>query len=295
MREVSSGRSLVLKTLGPLMAEDGTAREAFAREEWLAKRIVAPQFPQYIPRAAGERSHQYFLMSLHGGITLQQALDTDRHFTVPEVVALGISLLKGLSVLHRLDVLHRDIKPGNIHLGADGQLRILDLGVSQSAAHRTLREDLKNLTHGGSSSTDTLAGTPSFLAPEQFESAPPTRETDLYAVAVTLYHALTRRYPYGEIEPFQRPRFSEPQWPTRVRREIPQWFENVLLKGVCKDPKLRFGTCEEFVLALERGDAQLQPKVELPLAQRDPLKFWQWVAVGSLVLNFLLIYLLLVR
>ena len=295
MRESTSGRSVVLKTLAPLMADDAAAREAFAREEWLARRIVAPQFPQYLPRAAAERSHLYFLMSLHGGITLQQALDTDRHFSIPEVVALGVSLLKGVSVLHRLAVLHRDIKPGNIHLGTDGQLRLLDLGVSQSASHRSPASNLKNLTHSGSSSNDTLAGTPSFLAPEQFEGAPPTRETDLYAVAVTLYHTLTRRYPYGEIEPFQRPRFSEPTWPTKVRREIPQWLENVLLKGVCKDPALRFGTCEEFVLALERGDAQPLPSVELPLAQRDPLKLWQWIASASVVMNLLLLYLLLVR
>ena len=214
------------------------------------------------------------LVDIHvtGANTFADLAESDRHFAIPEVVTLGVSLLKGLLVLHRQELLHRDIKPGNVDLGADGQSRILGLGVSQSAAHRGTVSSLKNLDQSASSSADALAGTLSFLANEQFEGAPPARGTDLYAEAVTLYHTLTRRYPHGEIEPFHRPRFSEPLWPTRVRRDILQWLENVVLKGVCKDPRQRFGTCEEFVLALERVDAQPLPSVELPLSQSDPLK-----------------------
>jgi serine/threonine protein kinase len=59
-------------------------------------------------------------------------LDADMHFTVADAVQHGIRLMKGLSALHRLDIAHRDIKPANIHLGRDGRLRILDLGVAVS-------------------------------------------------------------------------------------------------------------------------------------------------------------------
>ncbi|NDP60892.1 MAG: bifunctional protein-serine/threonine kinase/phosphatase, partial [Oxalobacteraceae bacterium] len=120
--------------------------------------------------------------------------------------------------------------------------------------------------------------------------------TDLYAIGVTLYQLLTRRYPYGEIEAFQRPRFNEPVPPTRTRPEIPHWLENVILKAVARDAGARFETAEEFLLALERGATRALDKAPaLPLLQRDPLSIWRSVAVISVVLNVLLLYLLVLR
>jgi protein phosphatase len=113
---------------------------------------------------------------------------------------------------------------------------------------------------------------------------------------VTLYHLLTRKYPYGEVEPFQHPRFGDPAPPTRYRPDIPKWLENLLLKAVALDSKLRFETAEEFLLALERGErSAILPPPRTPLlayAQRVP---WRSVAAVSLVLNLLLLYVLLVR
>ena len=124
-----------------------------------------------------------------------------------------------------------------------------------------------------------------------FDAAEPSASTDLYSAAVTLYHALTRKYPYGEIEPFQRPKFGEPAPPSRYRRDLPVWLERVLLKGVARDPKARFETVEEFVLALERGEAGLLPAPRAtPYAARDPAAFWRNVAAVSLIINLLLLY-----
>lgn len=282
-RDGTSGQTVVLKTLHPTLARDAQVREAFAHEEWLARRIVAPQFPQYIPLAAGRRTALYFVMSWHRGETWQQMLEAGRHFSVPEAVQGGLTLLRGLGALHRLSVLHRDIKPANVHIDASGTLRILDFGVASSAA--TADND------GGA-----RAGTPSYLAPELFAGGSPDARTDLYATAVTLYHLLTRAYPYGEIEPFQNPRFGDPAPASKYRRDLPVWLDNVLAKGVARDPRARFETAEEFVLALERGElAPLPAQRATPLAVRDPALFWRSVAVISAVLNLLLLYILLLR
>ena len=71
---------------------------------------------------------------------------------------------------------------------------------------------------------------------------------------------LTRHYPYGEIEPFQRPHFGEPVPPSRYRPDIPLWLENVILKAIARDPAQRFETAEEFLLALERGASRPLPR-----------------------------------
>ncbi len=278
-RDGSGGQTVVLKTLHPRLAEDKGEIEAFAREEWLARRVVSRHFPQYVPLAAGRRTQLYFAMSWHAGSTWQQMLDADYHMSIPDAVRGGVQLLKGLGALHRLSVLHRDIKPANIHIDSGGELRILDLGVAAVAAHAD------GTPHAP------RAGTPSYLAPELFDGGEPDATTDLYAVAVTLFHMLTRHYPYGEIEPFQTPKFGEPAAPSRWRRDIPVWLERVLLKGVAREGKQRFETAEEFVLALERGEAGLLPvQRATPYAERDPLAFWRAVGITSIVINLLLLY-----
>ena len=279
VRHRLSQQALVLKTLQPSLENDPEAAAALLMEAWRAKRVVSPFFPQVVP--AEHKSCRYYLMTWHAGATLQQSLAAGQHFPVGEVVRLGINLLKGIAALHRLDIVHRDIKTDNVHLGQDGLLRILDLGIAIS------RGELAQEAVPGA------AGTPSYMAPELFEGAPPEGAFDLYAAGVTLYYVLTRHYPYGEIEPFQKPKFADPERPTRWRPEIPGWLENILLKAVARDAKDRFETAEEFMLALERGAARpLAAPSRQPLAQRNPLRLWRGMAALSIVLNFVLLLIL---
>lgn len=278
----ASQRALVLKTLHPDRADDAEERSAFAHEEWLAKRAVARFFAQVVTPT--EKNYLYYLCTWHEGATIQQHLDSGKHFTIPDAITQGTRLARAIGALHRRSILHRDIKPANVHLGVDGELRVLDFGVAQSGLEAE------------SANGAPRAGTPSFLAPELFDGAQPSRQTDLYAAGVTLYQMLTRHYPYGEIEPFQRPRFGEPVPPSRYRPDIPLWLENVILKATAPDPAQRFETAEEFVLALERGASKPLPAPgKVPLAQRDPLSLWRAIAAISIVINLLLLYLLVVR
>lgn len=280
MRNPRNGQQLVLKTLQPAMEGDPSAIAALLMEEWRARRVVSPFFPQVVP--AEEKSCLYYLMTWHAGATLQARLDAGQHFPAGEAVRFGIALLKAIGALHRLDIVHRDIKTDNIHLGQDGMLRVLDLGVAVSLAERKADDPIGR------------AGTPSYMAPDLFDSPEPQPGHDLYAAGVTLYHLLTRKYPYGEIEPFQTPKFSEPARPTRWRPEIPGWLENILLKAVAREAKDRFETAEEFVLALERGaNRPIAAPSRQPLIQRNPLQFWKGAAAGSLAVNLILLLLLM--
>ena len=271
-----NGQQLVLKTLQPDMVGDQGATAALLMEEWRARRVVSSFFPQVVP--VDQKSCLYYLMTWHAGATLQNRLDNDQHFPVGEVVRLGVALLKAIATLHRLDIVHRDIKTDNIHLGQDGVLRVLDLGVAISLGERKADDSIGQ------------AGTPSYMAPELFDHPEPQFGYDLYAAGVTLYHLLTRKYPYGEIEAFQTPKFTEPARPTRWRTEIPGWLENILLKAVAKEAKDRFETPEEFLLALERGAVRpISAPSRQPLAQRNPLRTWKIVAAVSWVVNLLLL------
>ncbi|MBL8435459.1 MAG: bifunctional protein-serine/threonine kinase/phosphatase [Zoogloea sp.] len=278
-------RACVLKTLRP-EHDDPEAAAALAHEEWLARRVNDAWFPQVIPHP--QRSHLYYLMSWHDGATLKARLDNGHRFGSGEVAELGTRILKGLAALHRLSIVHRDIKPDNLHVDAEGRLRILDLGVAAADSQHDGQkfEEINN------------PGTPSYMAPELHAARPEpaSPQTDLYAVGVTLYQLLTRKYPYGEIEPFQTPKFGDPVPPTRYRPDIPAWLESVLLKAVAREPRARFETAEEFLLALERGAHRpLVVPRKSPLLERDPQLGLKLVAALSLVANLLMLWLLLIR
>lgn len=282
VRQRATGQMWVMKTLQPALEGDAEQYAALLAEEWLGRRVVSHYFPQVLPLPAAERNYLYYVMSYHEGATLQARLGQGAHFPVAEVVKLGIRLLKGLAALHRLDIVHRDIKPANLHLGADDKLRILDLGVAQNGG--TARAEVQG-----------IAGTPSFMAPELLAGEAASAQSDLYAAGVTLYHLLTRHYPYGEVEPFQHPRFGDPIPASRYRPEVPRWLDLLLLKAVARDRKLRFETAEELLLALEHGEHKpVLPVPRTPLMAREPLWLWRSLAIASVILNLLLIYLLMV-
>ena len=275
----ATGETLVLKTLLPDNADE-EARNALIYEEWLARRVTSRYFPQVIDYSL--RSHLYYLMTWHEGESLKTMLDRGHQFTIVHAVQTAIHMLEGIAQLHRLGIIHRDIKPDNLHQGRDGQLRILDLGVAASDG-----VDFQEINN---------PGTPSYMAPELFSGETASVSSDLFAAGVTLYELLTRKYPYGEIEPFQKPRFGDPITPLRFRPDIPSWLEAVLLKSVARDVKDRFETAEELLLALEQGATKpLRMPRKMPLLQKDPYLPLKLLVIASLALNVLLLWLLLLR
>ena len=267
----------LLKTLPAHLREDPLAGQALLSEEWFLKRVAGRHFVQV--HAASQRQHLYYVMREYPGITLQTLYTQNGPLPLEQWRDLAERLLRAVGLLHRRQIFHRDIKPHNLLLGDDGELRLLDFGLAYCPG---LSEDLPG----------TLPGTSSYLAPEAFLGAAPSAQQDVYAVAVTLYQLLTGHYPYGEIEAFQRPRFGVPVNASRYRPDLPEWLAQSLERGVAADPAQRFETAEEWLLQLEQGERQSLRVRPRPLLEREPLKVWQAVALGSLMINLVLMFLI---
>lgn len=283
-RDEATRELVALKTLHPARASDQEERAMLAHEAWLGQRVTAggePGFVRVRERPA-DASALYVVFDWHGGRTMEQMLGAGTLPAVDEALRAAMALTRALGRLHRQGAVHRDIKPGNLHLGDDGQWRILDLGGALSGRESGAQRELH-------------AGTPSYMNPEQWDGANADAGSDLFALGVTLYRWLTGRLPYGEIEPYQSRRFRrDPQAASRLRPDVPIWLDHLLAKSFALDAKLRFETAEEMLLALERGASRsVGAPSATPLLQRDPLALWQIALAVSLLFNVLLVVWLL--
>ncbi|MFW3899453.1 protein kinase domain-containing protein [Pseudomonas bharatica] len=268
------GQAWLLKTLPASREQDTGAQQALLMEEWFLRRVAGRCFPEVHP--GNQRQHLYYLMREYPGQTLAGHFQQHGPLPLAQWLDIARQTLRAAGMLHRRNILHRDIKPENLHLGDDGQVRLLDFGLAFCPG---LSE----------APSQDLPGTPSFIAPEAYEGQPPSVQQDLYAVGVSLFWLLTGHYPYGEIEAFQHPRFTTPTSAARLRPDLPEWLEHNLAQALASDPRQRFETAEQWLLLLDQGEHQPLALRTKPLLEREPLKVWRGLALLSLLLNLVLL------
>lgn len=265
-RDGEDGSNVVLKFPRREVLSERALRLAFAREVLLGQRVSSPFVLGNRPVRPERQSALYGVQPLLVGETMSARMERGLP-ALATGIEQAVRLTRAVAALHRLDVVHRDIKPDNVMLTADGGLKLIDLGVARLPRVEDFRPD-------------EIPGTPGFMAPEQFAGNAGDALTDQFALGVTLYRWFTGKWPYGEQEAFQRPRFNRAAPPSRHRPEIPSWLDDAIMTAIQPDPDERFGDVVELLRALEGGGArEVRPRRPLPLIQRDPARFWQLLSV----------------
>ncbi|HVI50492.1 MAG TPA: bifunctional protein-serine/threonine kinase/phosphatase [Candidatus Sulfotelmatobacter sp.] len=272
-KDNQDGGPVVLKFPRPRAAADDVFKQAFLREAWVSAQIRSPHVGRVIELPAGRQSRLYAVMPLYEGETLEQRSARSPKIGLEEGRRIGVKLCQALAALHRAGVIHRDIKPDNVILCPDGDVKLIDLGVVRVPGLEEI---------GG----DDIPGTPSFMAPEMFAGAAGDEASDLYALGASLFRAFTGHYPHGEIEPFSKPRFAKVRPLVKDRPDLPSWLDYTLGKAMALKPQERFADATEMLFALESGPAaQSADSSRRPsLYQRNPLLFWQATALVLVVL-----------
>lgn len=264
LAEKTDGTRFVLKFPPQEARDDELRREGFVREMWQATRIDSPDFVRaFVPETGTLR---YYVMKFVDAPTLRESLRI-APFTVEDTVALGHFLLRAAQFLLSSDHAHGDIKPDNVLVLRSGKgirFQLLDLGSAAEIFSVTSR-----------------AGTPSYLAPERFKGAALSERTEIYAIGVTLYEALSRTYPFGEVERFQTPRFeTTPKRPTKLNSATPPWLESIILRAIAPEIENRYQSFSEMSYELSNPDsvAPFHPK-NASLIERNPLFFFKITSI----------------
>lgn len=233
------GQEYVIKFAPYEVVEDERILDFFVKEVWMAKRLKAGFFPKVaVPT---NRTHRYYIMTLIKGVTLKEYTDK-KPLSVDLSVELSIFLLKMSQYLIKQDMVHGDIKPENIMVYTSKNDKISFKMV-----------DFGSITEAYSDVT--RAGTPSYLAPERFKQAPVSEQTEVYAIGVTLYEAMTQKFPFGEIEPFQTPSFEKNvKEPSKINAVIPTWLDSVLLRALESNTDKRYNNYSEMQYEISNPD-----------------------------------------
>jgi serine/threonine protein phosphatase PrpC len=279
--DTRTGRTMIAKFPKPEGGNEALLRVAFLREAWVAARVRSPWIGEVLTPNDTRRTALYTVMPYYEGQTLEQRLVQPPPMRLAGGLDIALKLAKGVAALHRLGIVHRDIKPDNVILQPDGGVKLIDLGV----ARLPFLEDQPDAE---------APGTPSYKAPELFAGQPGDDLSDIFALGVTIYRMFARAYPYGEVEPFSRPRFGRATPLLTHRPDLPAWLDQTLAKAMAVAPGDRFADAIEFAFELEHGSirAAPAPPQRLSFYERDPLLFWK---LATAVLAVLLAVALAIR
>jgi eukaryotic-like serine/threonine-protein kinase len=283
-RQVRLNRAVALKMILAGQHAGAEAAARFLAEAAAVAKLQHPNIVQifHIDEHAG---CAYFEMEYVGGGSLAARLDgTPRP---PREAARLVETLAGaMAEAHRQGVVHRDLKPGNILLTPEGVPKVADFGLAK----------LLNV-ESGLTRTDSVLGSPSYMAPEQAEGR--TKDVgpaaDIYALGAILYELLTGRPPFRGatvLETLQQVKTAEPVPPSRLVPGLPRDLETIALKCLQKEPSKRYGSATALAEDLRRfqaGESILaRPVGSLERAwrwcQRNPALAGLMAAVATLLL-----------
>jgi serine/threonine-protein kinase len=239
-------RYVAIKVMNDSIARQDDLRKRFLHEAQAAASLQHPNVVCIYDLGEAD-GHLYIAMEYIQGVDLEKLIDLGEPLSLQARLDIIIDVLTGLSFAHKRGIIHRDIKPANIRVGEDGRAKIMDFGVA-------------HLASSSMTSTGSILGTPTYMAPEQITEGKTSPATDIFAVGGVLYQVLTL------TKPFEGPTLQNlffkiitetPRTITELMPGLPPALNRIVLKAMAKEPSDRYATALDMANELTNVRSKL--------------------------------------
>ena len=233
------GRLVAVKVMLPQYAADPNFTQRFKQEAAAAANLQSPYIVNVYDWGQDEGTY-YIVMEFVRGSDLKTAIIERGAINQRKVAEIGSQVCQALSVAHGLDIIHRDIKPQNIMVQPDGNVKVMDFGIARA----------KNSVM---TQTSSVLGTAHYISPEQAQGKDLTATSDIYSLGIVLYESATGRLPFDgpdAVSVAMKQVNDLPVPPREINPDIDPSLEAIIMKAIAKNPAERFATAKDMRLAL---------------------------------------------
>lgn len=243
-------RNVVVKLIKVDQHNLDKSKQRFQREVQSTIRLSHPNIVNVLDV---DETYEYHLLvtEVVDGPTLKEYINDHHPISIDEVVRLSIQILNGIKHAHNTGIIHRDIKPQNILLDENNQVKITDFGIAKALSETRMTE------------TNQVMGSVQYISPEQAKGQSTDERTDIYSFGILLFEILTGELPYEGETPVSvaLKHISENMPDISEYREVPQGLKNIVLRCTEKNPLDRFRHVDDIVLALDEYKENATPYI----------------------------------
>ena len=284
-RDVRLGRAVALKVVNEQLASDPELVRRFEQEARLAGSLNHPNLVA-VYDVGQHAGWPFFVTELLQGETLRERLARG---PVPLHTALdwAAQMARGLAAAHAQGIVHRDVKPGNIFVGTDGQVKLIDFGIAKLVAGAAAASGPRGLldatltTPGGTHVTDTVLGTPAYMSPEQVRGEPLDGRSDIFSLGAVLHELLGGGLAFPGDSSVDASYAILHHDPAPLPAEIPGPLAQVVLRCLEKDPARRIQSATDLTFTLEVLTGHTGAPVAAP-ETRSPTPGRRWWPAAAL-------------
>lgn len=257
--DLRTGGLVAVKTLHPLYARDTQFVNRLRREAQIAASIRSPRAVKVIDLDEHQGT-PYLVMEHVTGENLSDVLEREGRLPVNRALDIMIDITRALEGAHAVGVVHRDLKPQNVKITEDGEIKVLDFGIARAESQP------------GITATNVFTGTPEYCAPERLDGLGDIR-SDIYSLGVMLYEMVEGRRPFSALTAFALLRQHEIAPVPPLTTPVPPAVRTIVDRALAKKPEHRFQTPAELLTALRGArEGRVSPAGTQPavLAPAEP-------------------------
>jgi len=238
-------RSVAIKVMMTDLEDDPETSSRFYREARAAGQLVHPNIITIFDMGEDD-GRPFIVMELLAGQTLNKYMERPEAADIETKIDLMLQICAGLHAAHTHGIFHRDVKPGNLLVRPNGELKIVDFGIARLAS--------SNMTASG-----LIVGTPDYMSPEQTRGPDVDQRSDIFSAGAVFYLMLTGRKPFSAADPISVLSKVQTETPLPIRdSEAPPPIIRLVTKALAKDPADRYQSCSRMIAELEHVKRDLE-------------------------------------